>query len=150
MERRARERARARARERAERSESGAAAPAPKAKKKTKGAKTKRAMAWRLGTPATGVGVLVNFWRKASDRLWAGSVEMMRTEERAAAICTASAEEQVVLPTPPFPPTNIHFSSRCASRLRSVGSGTPPSSAMAAAFAAAGPVGRAALPSPPL
>ena len=46
-------------------------------------------MAKRLSKPVTGLGVLVNFWRKASLRLCAGSVEMMSTFLLAAASCTA-------------------------------------------------------------
>lgn len=34
-------------------------------------------MAYRLVKPSTSVGALVNFWRNASDKLWAGSVEMI-------------------------------------------------------------------------
>ena len=37
------------------------------------------AMAYRLVKPLTREGVLENFWRKASLRLWAGSVEMTST-----------------------------------------------------------------------
>ena len=36
-------------------------------------------IAKRLVNPETSDGVLVNFWLKASLRLWAGSVEMIRT-----------------------------------------------------------------------
>ncbi len=46
-------------------------------------------MAKRLSKPVTGLGMLVNFWRKASLRLCAGSVEMMSTFLLAAASCTA-------------------------------------------------------------
>ncbi len=46
-------------------------------------------MAKRLSYPVTGLGVLVNFWWKASLRLCAGSVEMISTFLLAAASCTA-------------------------------------------------------------
>ena len=46
-------------------------------------------MAKRLSTPVTGLGVLVNFCRKASLRLCAGSVEIMSTFLLTAASCTA-------------------------------------------------------------
>ena len=36
-------------------------------------------MALRLGMPVMGVGSLATFWSKQSERLWAGSVEMMST-----------------------------------------------------------------------
>ena len=36
-------------------------------------------------------------------------VEMINTLSRTAASCTAKLQEQVVFPTPPFPPTKIHF-----------------------------------------
>lgn len=80
-------------------------------------------MAYRLSNPWTRVGVLVNFWRKASLRLCAGSVEMMRTFCRHPASCTARLLEQVVFPTPPLPPTKIHFSECSSSTFCSVGSG---------------------------
>jgi hypothetical protein len=37
-------------------------------------------MANRLVNPLTRVGSFENFWSKASDRLWAGSVEIMSTD----------------------------------------------------------------------
>ena len=58
-----------------------------------------------------------NFCLKASLRLWASSVEMLRTEGRAVASCTARDELQVVLPTPPLPPTKIHLSFCCSTKL---------------------------------
>ena len=54
-------------------------------------------MAKRLSKPVTGLGALVNFWRKASLRLCAGSVEMMSTFLRAAASCTARLREASIL-----------------------------------------------------
>jgi len=36
-------------------------------------------MAYRFEYPLMRVGWRLNFWRKASERLWAGSVEMIRT-----------------------------------------------------------------------
>ncbi len=46
-------------------------------------------MAKRLSTPVTGLGVLVNFCRKASLKLCAGSVEMISTFLLTDASCTA-------------------------------------------------------------
>ena len=46
-------------------------------------------MAKRLSTPVTGLGVLVNFCRKASLKLCAGSVEIMSTFLLTDASCTA-------------------------------------------------------------
>lgn len=66
-------------------------------------------MAKRLEKPWTKVGDLVKRCWKASLRLWAGSVEMMRTEDRTLARQIARMELHVVFPTPPFPPTNTHF-----------------------------------------
>ena len=50
-------------------------------------------MAKRLSKPVTGLGVLVNFCRKASLRLCAGSVEMMSTFLLASASCTARLQD---------------------------------------------------------
>lgn len=66
-------------------------------------------MAYKLVKPLTKVGVLVNRCWKASLRLWAGSVDMMRTEARTLARRIDNIELQVVLPTPPLPPTKTHF-----------------------------------------
>lgn len=41
------------------------------------------------------MGTLENFWSKASEMLWAGSVEMMRTLSLTAASCTAKLQLQV-------------------------------------------------------
>ena len=87
-------------------------------------------MAYRLVKPSTREGCLLNFWRKASLRLWAGSVEMMRTDSRTAASCTARAHEVVVLPTPPLPPQKAHFSVFWSSRFWSVGARASSSSAI--------------------
>lgn len=46
-------------------------------------------MAYRLANPLTSVGALLNFWRNASLRLWAGSVEMMSTDSRTPASCVS-------------------------------------------------------------
>ena len=64
------------------------------------GAVSPLTMAKRLLKPSTGEGVLVNFCLNASDRLWAGSVEMMSTDSRLAASWTAKLDEHVVFPTP--------------------------------------------------
>lgn len=64
-------------------------------------------MAKRLGTPSMAVGSLSTFWSKQSDRLWAGSVEMISTYLPCSARRVAMEEEVVVLPTPPLPPTKI-------------------------------------------
>lgn len=64
--------------------------------------------------PLTRVGNLVNRCWKASLRLWAGSVEMMSTEDRTWASNIPRMELQVVFPTPPFPPTNTHFNVSCS------------------------------------
>jgi len=66
-------------------------------------------MAYRLEKPLTRVGILVKRCWNASLRLWAGSVEMMRTEERTEARRMERIELHVVLPTPPLPPTKTHF-----------------------------------------
>jgi hypothetical protein len=81
-------------------------------------------MAYRLLKPSTWVGVFVNFCRKASLRLWAGSVLMISTLPRCADSCTARLLEQVVLPTPPLPPTQIHFRLFWSRMFCSVGSGS--------------------------
>ena len=39
-------------------------------------------MAKRLSNPLTRLGTLENFWLKASEMLWAGSVEMIKTDSR--------------------------------------------------------------------
>ena len=67
-------------------------------------------MAKRLLMPLMGLGLLVTFCWNASLRLCAGSVLMMSTFFLLSAICIATLQDVVVLPTPPFPPTNIHFS----------------------------------------
>lgn len=51
-------------------------------------------MANRLVKPWTSVGVLENFCLKASLKLWAGSVEMIRTLFRTEASCTARLRKQ--------------------------------------------------------
>lgn len=66
-------------------------------------------MADRFVKPLTRVGVLENFWEKASDKLWAGSVLINKTDFRWRDNWIANEHEFVVLPTPPFPPTKIHF-----------------------------------------
>jgi hypothetical protein len=63
----------------------------------------------RFWNPSTSVGLFVNFCRKASLRLWAGSVEMMSTRSLTAARRMAKEQLHVVFPTPPFPPQKIHF-----------------------------------------
>ena len=89
-------------------------------------------MANRLVKPSTRVGLRLNFWRKASERLCAGSVEMMSTLSRAAASATASAHEQVVFPTPPLPPTNTQRSEVWATTFWRVGSSSSGAAAAAA------------------
>mmetsp|Transcript_15451 Transcript_15451/g.33299 ORF Transcript_15451/g.33299 Transcript_15451/m.33299 type:complete len:240 (+) Transcript_15451:2045-2764(+) len=65
------------------------------------------------------------FSPNASDKLCAGSVEMMRifsSDPRATASeCRATAKAQlvVVFPTPPLPPTKIHLSDCCSTTFRS-------------------------------
>lgn len=66
-------------------------------------------IAYRLVNPWTRVGVFVNFCLNASLRLCAGSVDMINTLSLCCASCTARLLLQVVLPTPPLPPTQIHF-----------------------------------------
>ncbi len=56
------------------------------------------------------MGCFPNFCPKASDKLWAGSVDIINTFERIFDNNIANDEETVVFPTPPFPPTNIHLS----------------------------------------
>ena len=68
-------------------------------------------MTSRLATPGD-VGLLPNSRRNASDREWAGSVLTRRTRRRhRAARSVAIADDDVVLPTPPLPPTNTNFRS---------------------------------------
>ena len=55
-------------------------------------------MADKLVVPCTSVGLLVNFCLKASDRLCAGSVEIISTFGRTAASWRARLQEHVVLP----------------------------------------------------
>jgi hypothetical protein len=69
-------------------------------------------MALRLSKPLMRRASLPNFWLKASDRLWAGSVLMSRTERRTLASWMAREHDVVVLPTPPLPPTKIQRSER--------------------------------------
>jgi hypothetical protein len=73
----------------------------------------------------------VNFWSNASERLWAGSVEMIRTFFLTWERRMERQEEVVVFPTPPLPPTKIHFSSCCSRMLARVG-GSGSRSAVAA------------------
>ena len=65
-------------------------------------------------TPATA--------QRAYLMLWAGSVLTRSTCGRTAASCTASEQLHVVLPTPPFPPTNIQRSEFASSSPRKCGS----------------------------
>ena len=85
-------------------------------------------MAYRLSNPLIRMGSLLNFCEKASDTLWAGSVLMISTLPRVRASSTPMLELDVVLPTPPLPPTKIHFSDSCSTRLRSDGSSSSSSS----------------------
>lgn len=79
-------------------------------------------MALRLSKPLTRRASLPNFCEKASERLWAGSVEMSRTERRTLASWMASEHDVVVLPTPPLPPTKIQRRERWSSSDCSEGS----------------------------
>mmetsp|Transcript_16211 Transcript_16211/g.63222 ORF Transcript_16211/g.63222 Transcript_16211/m.63222 type:complete len:250 (-) Transcript_16211:26-775(-) len=79
-------------------------------------------IAQRFSKPSILVGSLPIFWLKASLRLCAGSVEIRRTDSLFCARSTASEQEVVVLPTPPFPPTKIHLSVSCSSTSFTVGS----------------------------
>ena len=67
-------------------------------------------MAKRLLNPLTSVGFLLNCCLKASLKLCAGSVEMIRTDCLTFESKVAIVLEQVVLPTPPLPPTKTHRS----------------------------------------
>ena len=69
---------------------------------------------------------------KASLRLCAGSVEMTSTDWRTPARRTERMELQVVLPTPPLPPTKTHLRESWSRRFRTVGSGASPASTTAA------------------
>ena len=66
-------------------------------------------MAYKFLNPFTNIGTLLNFWSKASEILWAGSVEIIKTVSRIFANCVATEQEHVVFPTPPLPPTKIHL-----------------------------------------
>lgn len=87
------------------------------------GVKDYHTMAYKLEKPLIRVGDLVNLWWNASLRLCAGSVEMMSTEGRTRARRIDRIELHVVLPTPPFPPTKIHFNESCSNIFCSVPSG---------------------------
>jgi len=67
-------------------------------------------IAYKLLKFLTSVGDFVNFWENASLRLCAGSVDIINTESLTLERSTATELEIVVFPTPPFPPTNIHWS----------------------------------------
>lgn len=82
-------------------------------------------MALRFVNPSTRVGTEVNFCRKASDRLCAGSVEMSSTLSRTWARRTARLQAVVVLPTPPLPPTKTHLRDCWSSTFWRVGSSSP-------------------------
>mmetsp|Transcript_26918 Transcript_26918/g.57667 ORF Transcript_26918/g.57667 Transcript_26918/m.57667 type:complete len:259 (-) Transcript_26918:74-850(-) len=66
-------------------------------------------MALRLSNPSIGVGSRPIFWQKASLKLWAGSVDTIRTFFRVLANWTPKQQLVVVLPTPPLPPTKTHW-----------------------------------------
>ena len=69
-------------------------------------------MTWRLSTPPGDVGTFVKSRRNASDKEWAGSVLTRRTRRpHLSARRVATADEVVVLPTPPFPPTKTNLRS---------------------------------------
>lgn len=51
-------------------------------------------IAYRFSNPLTLMGTFENFWSKASDMLCAGSVEMINTDSRALASCTAKLQLQ--------------------------------------------------------
>ena len=55
----------------------------------------------RFLNPLTKVGCLLNFWAKASLRLCAGSVEIIKTDSLTLDSKVAMQHEFVVLPTPP-------------------------------------------------
>mmetsp|Transcript_1318 Transcript_1318/g.2722 ORF Transcript_1318/g.2722 Transcript_1318/m.2722 type:complete len:224 (-) Transcript_1318:215-886(-) len=65
-------------------------------------------MALRLSKPSIGVGSRPIFWQKASLKLWAGSVETIKTFFRVLANWTPKQQLVVVFPTPPLPPTKTH------------------------------------------
>lgn len=69
------------------------------------------------------MGVLVKRCWKASLRLWAGSVDMISTEDRTRERRIDRIELQVVLPTPPFPPTKSHLRVSWSSMFCTVASG---------------------------
>lgn len=53
-------------------------------------------MAKRLSKPLTFVGTFENFWSNASEMLWAGSVEMIKTLGLTFASCTAKLQLQQI------------------------------------------------------
>lgn len=71
-------------------------------------------MAYKLVNPLTSVGAFVKRCWKASLRLWAGSVDMIRTEDLTWERRIPNVELHVVFPTPPFPPTNTHLRVSCS------------------------------------
>lgn len=80
-----------------------------------------RTIAYRLSKPWTRVGDLENCCLKASLKLCAGSVEMISTLSLTLESNVAKVLEQVVLPTPPLPPTKIQRSDFLSNRFFTVG-----------------------------
>ncbi|GER26418.1 isoleucine--tRNA ligase, partial [Striga asiatica] len=80
-------------------------------------------IAYKFENPVTRVGLFVNLCWNASLRLWAGSVEIMSTEDLTLASKMARIELHVVFPTPPLPPTNTHLSVSCSIMFCTVPSG---------------------------
>ena len=67
-------------------------------------------MPYKFSKPFIIVGCFPIFWLNASDKLWAGSVDIINTFLPCFDNKIDNDAEIVVLPTPPLPPTNIHFS----------------------------------------
>ena len=93
-------------------------------------------MAERLSKPLMRRASLPNFWEKASERLWAGSVLMSRTLRRTLASWMAREHDVVVFPTPPLPPTKIQRRERWSRRDWSEGSRASSAEMMADILAA--------------
>lgn len=65
-------------------------------------------IAYKFWKPLTRVGILENFWLNASEILWAGSVEMIRTLSRTLASCVAKQQLQQIRKNMYVPVILIH------------------------------------------
>lgn len=63
----------------------------------------------KLSNPWTKVASWENYWSNASERLWAGSVDINKVFPLVLDNWIAIEDDVVVFPTPPFPPTKINY-----------------------------------------